>query len=189
MTALRFTAADLERANDEWRCNCGPGSLAAILGLTLDEVRPHMGDFEQKGYTNPTMMLEALERIGLRFRCRGRASNVPTLDFPRYGLCRVQWEGPWTKPGVPIRARYRWSHWIAAQRGNPPDNIGVFDINARVQGADGGPALDWIGLSDWAGTCVPHILREGVPRADGGWHLTHVVEIDRASLPKRVAAA
>jgi hypothetical protein len=31
--------------------NCGPGAIAAICGLTLDDLRPHLGDFEQKRYT------------------------------------------------------------------------------------------------------------------------------------------
>lgn len=58
MTALRFTLADLERANDAWGANCGPASLAAICGLTLDEARAHFPDFP--GYTNQLTMFSAL---------------------------------------------------------------------------------------------------------------------------------
>ena len=47
----RFTAEAADRAYDEWGANCGPGAIAAICGLTLDELRPHMGDFEGKRYT------------------------------------------------------------------------------------------------------------------------------------------
>lgn len=40
MTALRFTLEDAQRASQEWGANCGPGAIAAIMGMTLDEVRP-----------------------------------------------------------------------------------------------------------------------------------------------------
>src|SRR5580700_11291869 len=48
----RFTPADADRAYEEWGMNCGPSALAAVMGMTFDEVRPHMGDFERKHYTN-----------------------------------------------------------------------------------------------------------------------------------------
>lgn len=165
----RFTAEDADRARDEWGANCGPGAIAAICGLTLDELRPHMGDFEKKGYTNPTLMLEVLERIGVRFRSRGLASNVPSLDFPRYGLARIQWTGPWTKPGVPARAAYRHTHWVGAAI-DPARGVGIFDINAIGNGSG------WLSLADWSAILVPWLLEECVPRADGGWFITHAVE-------------
>jgi len=64
MTALdilpRFTEADANRAWEEWGANCGPAALAVVAGLSLDEVRPYLVDFEQKGYTNPTLMFQSL---------------------------------------------------------------------------------------------------------------------------------
>jgi hypothetical protein len=163
---LRFSHEDVMRANDEWGCNCGPSALAAIAGLSLDEVRPLMGDFERKRYTNPTLMRECLERTGVQFKW-----NTPEL--PSYGLCRVQWEGPWTRPGVPMRVRYRHTHWIGFQ--NRPDGStfgksGVFDINAMSSGG-------WVGYQDWATTIVPWILGECEPNADGKWHFTHFVSV------------
>jgi hypothetical protein len=83
-------------------------ALSAITGLTLNEIRPHMGDFETKRYTNPTMMFAALKSVGVRWRTNGKNST----HWPRYGLARIQWEGPWTAPGVPMRVRYRHSHWV-----------------------------------------------------------------------------
>lgn len=174
---LRFSLSDAEHANDEWGCNCGPAALAAVAGLTLDEVRPLMGDFERKRYTNPTLMLESLKRSGLKFRW----SQGEIKPIPSFGLLRVQWEGPWTKPGVPIRARYRHTHWIGVQnRGGifpqePGATAGIFDINAMNSGG-------WIAYSDWATTLVPWLLSECVPKADGHWHFTHFVEIDPASI-------
>ena len=52
LVAPRFTLEDAERAGDEWGLNCGPAAIAAMNGLTLEELRPHLGDFEQKRYTN-----------------------------------------------------------------------------------------------------------------------------------------
>jgi hypothetical protein len=161
----RFTAADAERASAEWGANCGPGAIAAICGLTLDELRPHLGDFEAKGYTNPTLMFDTLNRLGVKWRMvRGEKR------WPDYGLVRVQWEGPWTAPGVPMKARYRYTHWVGVCK-RAPNDIGIFDINAIGNGSG------WVALSIWAATLVPWLLKEAVPRASGGWHLATVIEV------------
>lgn len=170
---LRFTLEDAERANDEWGCNCGPAALAAISGRSLDEIRPVMGDFERKRYTNPTLMFESLNRTGIKW---WKIEGIPT-----HGLLRVQWEGPWTRPGVPMRARYRHTHWIGIQQSDHmaisfPGKIsfgaGIFDINAMNSGG-------WIAFRDWTATLVPWLLKECEPKAEGGWHFTHFVEVER----------
>ncbi|MFC3675006.1 hypothetical protein [Ferrovibrio xuzhouensis] len=171
--APRFNLADADRAHDEWGANCGPGALAAIMGMTLDEVRPHLVGFDDKHYTNPTMMFGALKSI-----CPGRyatkklrtAGRAP-WDWPRYGLCRVQWEGPWTQPGVPMRARYRYTHWIGSCAANN-ENIGVFDINCMNNGSG------WCSLKNWSDVIAPHLIAQ-YPRASGIWHLTHAIEIEQ----------
>src|SRR5689334_19662643 len=84
---IRITLEEAERAHAEWGCNCGPAALAAIMGISLDQVRPHMGDFERKGYTNPTLMFAALDSVGARWK-----NNGQRCDWPIYGLCRIQWE-------------------------------------------------------------------------------------------------
>lgn len=167
MTALRFTEADAVKAYDDWGANCGPGALAAVMGLTLDEVRPHLIGFDSKRYTNPTMMLMSLKSLGAQFSYRVRAAGP--LNWPQYGLCRVQWEGPWTKPGVPARVAYRYTHWVGAQT-SKHNGVGIFDINAMNSGG-------WISLEDWSTLLVPWLLNQLYKKADGGWHLTHVVEI------------
>lgn len=178
-----FTQEDGERAHKEWGANCGPGALAAIMGMTLDEVRPHLGDFERKGYTNPTLMNFALRSIGRRWRTQvlaGTAGGTSTDGWPTYGLCRIQWEGPWMDPGVPIRARYRQTHWVGAQRGKR--GIGIFDINAMNNGTG------WCSLEDWTGTIVPAILQL-YPRANGRWHITHAIEVERVREPVNILQA
>ncbi len=174
MIPLRFTEADAYRAYDEWGCNCGPGAIAAVMGLTLDELRPHLGDFEQQRYTNPTLMFDVLRRIGATFN---KVCIETWSAWPLYGLVRVQWEGPWTADGVPMAARYRYTHWVGAQRAVGRADAGIFDINCMNSGG-------WVSEVDWAETIVPHLL-QAYPRANGRWHRTHVIEVDR---PKARAA-
>lgn len=174
----RFGERAAERAADEWGCNCGPAALAAIMNMTLDEVRPHMGDFESKGYTNPTLMFGALKSVGARYvsSTPSRAAPAGCWDWPNWGLCRVQWEGPWTKPGVPIRARYRQTHWIGVCHPPRSETVGIFDVNCLQNGSG------WVSFLDWEMMVVPWLLKNAVPRADGKWHLTHAVEVAHAAL-------
>lgn len=165
---MTITSEDAERAWKEWGCNCGPAALAAIMGMTLDEVRPHMGDFERKRYTNPTLMWESLDRVGARWKNHGCR-----CDWPVHGLCRVQWEGPWTAPGVPARAAYRHTHWIAVKHPVGSSDVGIFDVNCTNNGTG------WVCENDWRNQVVPWLLRECVPRASGCWHVTHHVEVER----------
>jgi hypothetical protein len=161
----RFSASDVNQAHDEWGVNCGPAALAAIMGMTLADVRPHMGDFEAKGYTNPTLMFAALESIGRPWRRIGS-------EWPKYGLVRVQWEGPWTKHGVPIRARYGHTHWVGYCTGSRYGDCGVFDVNA-LRNRSG-----WVCYADWRNIVVPWILAECEPGADGRFHITHGIEVE-----------
>lgn len=173
MIPLRFSAEDADQAHADWGANCGPGALAAVLGLTLEEVRPHLQGFDDKRYTNPTMMWAALRSLGIGYRLRR-----PPDTWPDYGLVRVQWEGPWTAPRVPPRVAYRHTHWVGAQRSTGRPDAGIFDINCMTSGG-------WVSEHDWSKTIVPWLLDACVPRASGGWHLTHVVEIDRTQLERR----
>jgi len=158
-----FTVEDIDRANDEWGCNCGPAAIAAILMMTPDQVRPHMGDFERKRYTNPQLMFEALNSIGKPWRSSPAA-------WPAYGLVRIQWHGPWMRPEVPIRARYRQTHWIAAATDDRLGD-GVYDINAMANGTG------WTQRRQWESVVAPWIVENCVPRGDGGWSITHAIEV------------
>lgn len=161
----RFSVEDADRAHDEWGANCGPGALAAIMDMTLDEVKPIMlaVGFEGRLYTNPTMMNAALRIVARPWRKIG-------ANWPDYGLVRVQWEGPWTQPGVPMAARYRYTHWIGHMRGR--SSRGVFDINCMNNGTG------WCALADWERVIAP-LLSANHPRATGGWHVTHGIEVER----------
>ena len=164
---VRFDVEDAQRAGDAWGANCGPGAIAGVLGMTLDELRPHLIDFERKGYTNPTLMRDILNGLGVKWQ---RVKSV----WPRnVGLVRVQWEGPWTEPNVPMRARYRHTHWIGTRRvGANYWNVEIFDINCMCVGG-------WVPLVEWNTQVVPWLIKECVKRAYGTWHQTHVIEIQR----------
>lgn len=166
----RFTVEEAQAAADDWGLNCGPGAAAAVLGLTPDEIRPHLGDFERKGYANPTLMRSILKSVGAKFSCRG--GGFGRTDWPLYGLAVVQWEGPWTKLGVPARVAYRHTHWVGARCKIVSDHkaVEVFDINCMSVGG-------WVSLLEWETQVVPWLLKECHPKASGQWHLTHAVEV------------
>lgn len=182
-TALkpRFTYDDAAHAADVWGCNCGPAAVAAICRLTLDELRPHLGDFEKKRYTNPTLMWQILRNIGVAFEVSFPASPIREAPFagvwPRFGLARIQWSGPWLNPGVPVAARYRHTHWVGAcnlgEGSGLREAVGIWDVNCLNNG-DG-----WVSLGNWSELAVPAILKQCYPKASGGWYVTHVVEVKR----------
>ena len=171
---LRFTLEDARRASDEWGFNCGPGALCAVLNLTPDEIRPKLGEFESKGYTNPTLMLAVLDRVGAKYQQTYRADIPKGWPQVKYGLMRIQWGGPWTKPGVPMRARYRQTHWIGVRGGLLLSESEVFDINAVNVGG-------WIPFANWADKLVPWLCAECVPKWDGTWWPTHAIEVEVAA--------
>jgi len=150
-------------ANIRWGFNCGPAAIAAIFGMKIDELRPHLGDFEKKGYTNPTLMFSILNSIK-----SGWELLNPTA-FPKYGLARIQWHGPWMDEGVPIRVRYRQTHWVGVFQ-ESANNIGIFDINSLNNGTG------WISFEDWKYDLVPFITK-GIKKANGEWSVTHGIEV------------
>lgn len=174
-----MTLGKVQRASDEWGFNCGPGALCGVLQMLPEEIRPHMGDFEEKRYTNPTLMAQALRSLGVPFK---RVFESPVEPFksaiiwPKFGLVRVQWDGPWTAKDIPLRARYRTSHWIGYRSHLAIHAAGdVFDINAVEYG--------WISKVDWSMSLVPWLLRQCQPKASGRWWPTHCWEIDHAKDP------
>lgn len=179
MNTVRFTLAAAQAAAEEWNFNCGPASLCAVLDMTPAELRPHLLDFEKKGYTNPTLMASILRGLGVKFTRRFECVEILNhahfpqwSGWPTFGLARIQWAGPWTKEGVPMAARYRKTHWIGVRRKLAVCD--VFDVNALSR-----PAGPWMPLGEWRTVMVPHILTHCVPKANGEWWPTHCWEITR----------
>jgi hypothetical protein len=159
-----FTLADAQAAADAWGANCGPGALAAVLGLSLDAVRPHLSGFDQKRYTNPKMMRSALDSLGVAYGWQTLGWQRPAIAcLPENGLARVQWAGPWTDSGVPWAAAQRHTHWIGSRRAaaKPSCLVEVFDINCICVGG-------WVPLAEWSQSVVPWLLEQCEPKATGG---------------------
>jgi hypothetical protein len=169
MKALQFTYDEAEKAAEEWGFNCGPAAIAAICGLSIAALRPNLGDFESKRYTNPTLMFQILERLGVNYQSR-MGTPPAACQWPNYGLARIQWEGPWMQPGVPMAARYRYTHWVGCYMAGA-GNVGVFEVNCLNNGTG------WVSLANWMQITVPFIVRACHPRAYGSWHITHAIEV------------
>jgi hypothetical protein len=177
VTAPRFTSADIDRAYWDWQCSCGPAALAAILGLTLDEVKPlFMPAFP--GWTTPTRMLEALRRANKHWSSIAVPARTRTT-WPVWGVARIQWEGPWTAPGANQRWAYTHTHWVGVSRGKGSRDqhlIDIFDVNT-VGG--GGPLEDGWGPLEWWSRDIVPLLTKDIKRATGGWYITHAIEVAR----------
>jgi hypothetical protein len=172
LATLQFSSDESNAAHDAWGCNCGPAALAFALGMTLDEIRPHLGDFEARRYTNPTLMLASIKRAG------GRVLNYRTYEqyslraytIPRMtGLLRIQWNGPWTERSANPRWAYRHTHWIAPWLDEHEQ--AVFDVNCGI-----------VSFEEWARKIVPQILKT-IPRASGtpAWWATHQIELEAST--------
>lgn len=163
MLVARIGCGEADIAYAQWGCNCGPAAIAAIMNMRLDQVRPLLGDFEAKRYTNPTLMWAILDRVGRPWRKIGR-------EWPTFGLARIQWEGPWSEPGANPRWGYRQTHWVASWKHSERGH-GIFDVNMTGNGSG------WGSFADWEREIVPAIVA-ATPRANGKWHVTHGVEVD-----------
>lgn len=169
---LKFSIADAQQAADGW-FNCGPGALCAVAGLTPSEALTHLHGFARKHYTNPSMMADALRSLGISFIRRYESlgpKNGTQGVYPDFGLVRIQWAGPWTRPGVPAKARYRHTHWVGWASA---DRL-IFDINAMCVGG-------WITEQEWRDQLVPWLLKQVESKATGEWWPTHCWEIVRGS--------
>lgn len=173
--AYPFTEADSQRAYEEWGANCGPNALAFACQLPLESVRHAIPDFAAKRYTSPTMMKAALGWLGRTFTVMydfgtGRPSKA-TMFGRGVALTRIQWTGPWTAPGANPKWAYRQTHWVATWR--ETEELAAGRVHARVFDVNGGIQS----FSEWERVTVPAITHL-TPRADGGWHPTHVWRID-----------
>lgn len=162
--APAFDLFDAERAADEWRFNCGPSSICVLSGMTPEQIRPKMLDFERKGYTNPTLMFDVLRGLGASWR--KHSAGWPAEDG-RY-LVRVQWGGPWCDDGVPVAARYRHTHWIAHWIHGK--GCFIFDVNAMCVGG-------WLTYQEWHNNLAPWLIKQCEPKGNGKFWPTHCLEV------------
>lgn len=172
-----FTEADAQRAYDEWGCNCGPSALAFALQVPLEAMRHLIPNFDERRYTSPTMMKAALRAARVAFQdcplTRGEMFHF-SLRGVVPALVRVQWTGPWTEPGANPKWAYRYTHWITAYT----DGVRhlVFDVNGGART-----------MKSWETEIVPSLI-ESIPRASGGWFLTHIWRLNIADRLRATSA-
>ena len=149
-----FSEAELKAAARDWGCNCGPSALAFAIQRPLEVARHAIPDFDRKRYTSPSMMLAALQSLGIKHHAHPTTLKVEASMFDdRPALVRVQWTGPWTGKWA-----YWYTHWVCCWKEWGVD--AVFDCNGGV-----------LHFREWRDEIVPLLLPK---RGDGKWHPTHI---------------
>ncbi|NOJ92037.1 hypothetical protein HMI51_03625 [Corallococcus coralloides] len=153
-----FTPSDLLAANAAWGANCGPGALAAVLGVPVMGLRPHF----PKPWTTPTVMQAALTATGRRFQLH---QGFPAGDL--LGLAFVQFRGTWDT--APERAQYRHTHWVGLQRTGV--SVVIYDVNV-------GDAGGWLPSEEWKASVLASLMA-GRRGASGLWRIRVTLEVMR----------
>ena len=157
--------SDVERA--PW-ATCGPCSLAALLGRSLESLRscfPQQTEARAVVYARD--MRRALDAAGLIGKWRltatakGRVVLAATMDSveviprqaPGHGLAIIQFCGSWSKMREFHPAQLQRSHWIAVR--GPLDDPYVWDVNA----------LRWLPEKQWCREIMPALVESYGKRA------------------------
>jgi hypothetical protein len=153
---LRFTQEESERANEQWGATCGPHSIAAACGKTLEEVRQAMvsASVNYRGWMSPTQVTKTLLALGVMHNLASRLKTMNLCD----GINRVQWEGKWLNPGVPPRVAYFHTHIVA--------HFGGWVL------CTGCLCAKWIRVENWK-----HFFLETEPLQP--FHITHHFQLSR----------
>jgi hypothetical protein len=164
-----FAPRDVDRQHDLWGANCGPAALAALLEMSVADVRglvERKGPF--KGYMNAGDLVSALRHLGLATsrsdHPRGRTAWPLSV-----GLAVIQIEGPWCAEEVNPRARFRYTHIVASRHGGSL----VYDVNAKA----------WLDRSPWEQYVMKPIVA-AQSRATG-WYTSTTIEV--GGLPRTIA--
>ncbi len=162
MSQVLFVPGDIMEANEEWGANCGPCSLAAVIGIDVSKVRKACAGFEGRGYMNQTQMNDAIDNLGLMGLATPKV-KAPRQghNFPNYGVALIQWRGKWDS--APPIAQYPHTHWIGV------NGKMIFDVNQDPH---------WQGFVAWSQATVKRIT-DTIKDADGRWYLRMGIEIDQ----------
>lgn len=98
---------DMEEANQTLGAMCGHGALAAALSISVADAVRYL---QKPGWINVPLMKEGIECAGFRWERVDKPGPYQT------GLILVQFTGPWTEPGVPVKVACQHRHWVAARR-------------------------------------------------------------------------
>jgi len=151
-----FIPWDVEIARLNFGANCGPSSLAAILGKEVCRVMCYFPHFEYSRWTNLTQMRRAFDEAGYSVKVR-------RCELPTHGVALIQWLGPWTKRDFFSRWSLIHTHWVAVS-----ENY-VFDHTE----------CKWQTLEEWSGQVAPRFI-ENIPQAHG-WAVKYGVETTKPS--------
>lgn len=159
-----YLPTDLEAAAVLWQANCGPGALAALLGIEVYDTQAWLGGDQWPGWTTMTVMKAALTKAGRQFRvARPAVMEQQQYDLAwtlgHQGLAFVQLEGPWERHWAGAQ---RHTHWIAWRGPH------VYDVNLTTDAGRNYLAGGWASLDTWR-QLVPQYLAEDEPHMTG-WH-------------------
>jgi hypothetical protein len=162
--SLLFVPRDIEQQNAIWGANCGPSALAALMGLSVADVRPfvehaHGGVFS--GYMHAGHLMTVLESAGYSPHRRNNRIVGAVLWPAQMGLAVLQLDGRWLREGVPFPVRFKYTHTVASAEGGAL----IFDANAR----------EWLPFVTWN----RQVMSDEVGRQKGatGWHTSTVIDV------------
>lgn len=150
-----YNPPDADEAYEQFRLNCGPAALAALLGRPVLSLRNAFPHYPRKPYSNPTHLRAALDFLGVPHR--RPAAGQGRRDFPARGLAFIQFDGPWCAPDVPVFVAYRQTHWVGSS------GAMVYDVNAG----------EWLTRAEWEAEVLP-LLIAATKRATGWWVRTGI---------------
>jgi hypothetical protein len=154
-----YVPTDVDAQHEAWGASCGPAALAALLACQVADLRRLF----PRPWTTPTDMRHALSLCDVRWDSTPRdlEGHWPEPHaMPTHGLAFIQWDGPWLKPGVPQRAAYLYTHWIAVDHG------AVYDVNAN----------GWLPRLAWDTKLAPALAGD-VERGTGLWYVRAGLEL------------
>jgi hypothetical protein len=167
MPRLEFDVVDLVEAGKSWGCNSGPAALAACWCLSLNAVRRVLVGFEGGTNMTATQMHGALMALRLYVETEHSDGGYEQDIWPKFGICLVQFSGPWLTDDRPnLAAAAKHTHWIATKLDPDSGDRWVFDATAAA----------WLHVNNWFSEIVPQMVAAEKSR-DGTYWLEHSWEI------------
>ncbi len=165
---LLFAPPDIEQQNAVWGANCGPGALAALMGIKVADVRPfveHAQGGAFSGYMHAGHLMTVLTSAGYSPRRRNNKVVGAVLWPAQMGLAVLQLDGRWLGDGVPFPVRFKYTHTVASAEGGAL----IFDANAG----------EWLPFVTWN----RQVMSDVVHRQKGatGWHTSTVIDVPFAN--------
>ncbi|MFN3624405.1 MAG: hypothetical protein ACK4TP_10120 [Hyphomicrobium sp.] len=159
--------------------------IATAIEDAAFDVRDQIMWIYGSGFPKSRKISDDIERVGIGHNSADEWEGWGTALKPAHEPIVFARKplSPWTAPDANPKWAYRQTHWVGAalrREAHPAGDrlmsgatVAIWDVNALGNGTG------WCALKDWSETLVPHILKECVSRASGGWHITHAIEVAR----------